>query len=63
MELNRDAPATKGDLLDLEARLNERHEMLRTEAGHTRDDLIETMRNIQTEMLKAFYNFGQSNSN
>ena len=58
MELNRDAPATKGDLLDLEARLNERHEMLRAEVGHTRDDLIETMRNIQTEMLKAFYNFG-----
>jgi len=58
MELNRDAAATKGDLLDLDARLNERHEMLRAEVGHTRDDLIETMRNIQTEMLKAFYNFG-----
>jgi hypothetical protein len=62
MDIDRNAPSTKGDLLDVEARINERHEMLRAEMGHTYADLKETMRDIQTELLKAFYSFGQSNS-
>jgi hypothetical protein len=40
---DRNAPATKGDLLDL------------------KDRLIETMRDVQTETLKAFYGFAESN--
>lgn len=61
MEIDRNAPATKGDLLDLKTRLNERHEMPRGEVAHPHEQTIETMRDIQTEMLKAFYSFGQSN--
>lgn len=40
------APATKGDLQQAIQGLEER--------------LTETMRDIQTEMLKAFYNYAQS---
>ena len=71
MDNDRNAPATKGDLQDLEsrqserlqdleARQNERHEMLRTEMGHSFHDLKEDFRDAQTELLKAFYNYAQS---
>ena len=33
---------------------------LRTEMQHQYDDLKETLRDVQTELLKAFYNFAQS---
>ena len=69
MEIDRNAPATKGDVLDLEvrlfeveARLNERHEMLRSEITYGYNDLKESMRDMQTELLKVFYNFATSNS-
>jgi hypothetical protein len=62
MELDRNAPATKGDLADLESRINERYDMLRAEVQHGYNDLRETLRDSQTELLKAFYSFGQSNS-
>ena len=52
----------KDDLKALEVRLSERHDMLRAELHHIQDDLKEAMRDGQTELLKAFYNFGQSNS-
>ena len=61
------APATKGDLKELEARvqnmearMNERHEMLRSEMHHISDDMKEALRDVQTEMLKAFYSFAQN---
>jgi len=67
MDTDRNAAATKGDLQDLEARLearlqglDERHEMLRAEMGHSFDDLKEIFRDTQTELLKAFYNYAQS---
>jgi hypothetical protein len=62
MEIDRNAPATKGDLADLDTRLSERIEMLRAEVQHGYNDLRETLRDSQTELLKAFYSFGQSNS-
>ena len=43
-------PATKQDVA-----------MLRSEMQHRHDNFVETMRDVQTELLKAFYNFGQSN--
>jgi len=58
VEIDRNAPATKGDIADLDQRL----EMLRTEVQHGYNDLRETIRDTQTELLKAFYSFGQSNS-
>jgi hypothetical protein len=60
MDNDRNDPATKGDLQDLEARQNERHEMLRAEMGHSFHELNETIREAQTELLKAFYNYTQS---
>ena len=44
-------PATKQDVA-----------MLRSEMQHMYDSLIETVRDVQTELLKAFYSFGQSNN-
>ena len=44
-------PATKQDVA-----------MLRSEMQHMYDSLVETIRDVQTELLKAFYNFGQSNN-
>jgi adenosine/AMP kinase len=66
-------PATKADLAALrvdltadlaavEARLNERIEILRGEVQHSFDDLKETMRDTQTELLKSFYTFAESNN-
>jgi hypothetical protein len=57
MDTDRNAAATKGDLQDLETRQNERHEMLRAELGHSFDDLKESFRDAQTELLKAFYHY------
>ena len=44
------APATKQDI-----------QMLRSEFQHGFDELKETVRDAQTELLKAFYNYAQSN--
>ena len=43
-------PPTKADI-----------EQLRSEFQHGFDDLKETMRDGQTELLRAFYNYAQSN--
>jgi hypothetical protein len=58
---NGNIPATKADIADLklelsalEARLNERHEILRSEMAHGYHDLKESMRDMQTELLKIF---------
>ena len=47
------APATKGDLQGAV-------EQLRSEINHQFDDLKETVRDIQTEILKAFYGYTQT---
>jgi Mg2+ and Co2+ transporter CorA len=47
MEDDRNAPATKGDLADQETRIVDR--------------LTEAIRDAQTEVLKAFYGFAESN--
>jgi len=52
---DRNMPATKADL----AALEERIEILRSEMQHSLQDLTETMRDGQTEVLKAFYSFAQ----
>jgi hypothetical protein len=48
---NGNAPATKSDV-----------EQIRSEFHRGFDDLKETMRDIQTELLKAFYNFADSST-
>jgi hypothetical protein len=80
---DRNAAATKGDVQDLETRLDERIksvetrlderiksvetrlderiDILQSEMQHRFDDVIEKMRDGQTEILKAFYTFAESN--
>ena len=52
MENDRNAPATKGDLEELRAEI--RNDMTELRAG-----LTEQMRDMQTEMLRAFYSYAQ----
>jgi hypothetical protein len=63
MDDNRNDPATKADISAVKADItagNERIDMLRSEFHHSFDELKETMRDAQTELLKAFYNYAQS---
>ncbi len=56
-------PATKRDIGELRtemAELKQNVEEMRSEFHHAYDDLRETIRDTQTEMLKAFYGFAQS---
>jgi len=64
-------PATKQDISELRAELKQDSgelraelkqeiEQLRAESHHEFDDLRETLRDVQTELLKAFYSFAQS---
>ena len=55
---DRNMPATKADL----AALNERVEILRAEMQHSLQDLNETIRDVETKLLKAFYGFAESNN-
>jgi hypothetical protein len=50
MENDRNAPATKGDVQDL-----------RAEMKAMEDRLVEAFRDGQTELLKAFYHYAQTN--
>ena len=65
-------PATKQDLAatrqdlrqeiaDTRQELRQEIAMVRSEMNHQFDDLKETVRDSQTELLKAFYSFGESN--
>jgi hypothetical protein len=69
--MNGDNPATKQDLKDLDASLRGeitelRGEVkqlateLRGEMKASEDRLIETLRDVQTELLKAFYSYATS---
>jgi hypothetical protein len=62
MEDNRNAPVTRGDLEDeitgLEARLNERYDILRSEMQHLHHDVVERLGDTETRLLKAFHSFG-----
>ena len=74
MDDDRNDPATKADITTVNERIDmlrsdvnelrsdvsERIDVLRSEFQHSFDDLKETMRDAQTELLKAFYNYAQS---
>jgi hypothetical protein len=71
MDDDRNDPATKADITTVNERIDmlrsdvnelrsdvsERIDVLRSEFQHSFDDLKETMRDAQTELLKAFYNY------
>lgn len=48
---DRDTPATKGDITDLDQKI----ELLRSEVNHSYADLAEKMHDAETRLLKAFY--------
>jgi wobble nucleotide-excising tRNase len=59
----------KGDLTDLESRLNENVAnlnesiaILRSEMNHQYRELVERISDTQTEVLRAFYSFAQTNN-
>ena len=64
-------PATKQDISELRtefsglrselrSEIRQTAEQLRSEFQHGFDDVKETLRDVQTELLKAFYSFAQS---
>ena len=58
MDNDRNAPATKGDLADQEARIVE---AIRDAQTDQEARIVEAIRDAQTEVLKAFYGFAESN--
>jgi hypothetical protein len=64
---DRNAPATKGDIADLEQKFEQKFEQvrgeidqLRGEVNHGYADLAERISDTETRLLKAFYDFAQS---
>ena len=61
---DRNSPATKGDLADLRTELkgdlSDSRTDLKRELAVQKDELIEVIRDSQTEILKAFYGFSQT---
>ena len=53
--------ATKSDLADVKSDLAEKIEQLRSEMSHQYNDLVERIHDGQTQLLKTFYDFAQSN--
>jgi hypothetical protein len=62
---NGNAPATKQDLVEVRqgiAELKQELAMNRSESQHMYDDLTETVRDNQTELLRAFYNIANTHN-
>jgi hypothetical protein len=51
------APATKGDIADLKTQMVQLH----SEMSHIYNDLVGRIADGETRVLKAFYNFAESN--
>ncbi len=58
---DRNAPATKGDIAELEQKFEEKFDQLRGEMNHGYADLAERISDSEGRLLKAFYDFAQSN--
>ncbi len=54
---DRNSPATKGDLTDLRTELKNE---IANQLASQKDEVIEAIRDSQTEVLKAFYGFSQT---
>ena len=65
-EVKTELAAVRGDVVSLNqavASVKQDVDMLRSEVHHGYDDLKETLRDVQTELLKAFYSFTESTHN
>jgi|HubBroStandDraft_1064217.scaffolds.fasta_scaffold36197_4 hypothetical protein len=58
---DRNAPATKGDIAGLEQKFDEKFGQLRGEMNHNFADLAQRISDRETRLLKAFYDFAESN--
>jgi hypothetical protein len=58
---DRNAPAAKGDIADFEQRFGQKLDQLRGEVNHGYADLAERISDSETRLLKAFYDFAESN--
>jgi hypothetical protein len=58
---DQNTPATKGDLAKLERKIEEKVEQLRSEVNHGYRDILERVSEGETRLLRAFYDFAQSN--
>jgi chromosome segregation ATPase len=58
--LKADISTLKADIRTVRAELDEKIEMVRAEMNHGYHDLKETLRDVQTEILKAFYGYTQT---
>ncbi len=54
------APATKGVIAELEARIDQKIEQLRSEVNHGYRDLVERMDDGFTKVLNAFYSIAET---
>ena len=54
--------ATRQDIEELRSATKQDIEQLRSETNHQYNDLVERITDAETRLLKAFYNFGQTNS-
>jgi uncharacterized protein YceH (UPF0502 family) len=55
-------PATKHDIEQLRSELKQDIELLRSEVSHIHRDLGERLERSETNLLKAFYSFAESNN-
>lgn len=60
MSQDSNSPATKGDLAAVKADINALESRLKTDMDAMESRLTEKMRDMQTEVLGAFYGFSQS---
>jgi predicted nucleic acid-binding Zn-ribbon protein len=56
-----DITAVKQDIGQLRSEVKQDIEQLRSEVNHGYNDLVERMADAETRLLKAFYDFAQSN--
>ena len=54
-------PATKGDIQQLHAEMQQEMQQLRAEMQHMYNDLVEGISDSETKLLKAFYTFAETN--
>jgi uncharacterized protein YicC (UPF0701 family) len=57
---NGNEPASKQDIELLRSEVRSEFEQVRSEFHHEFDEIKETMRDVQTEILRAFYGYTQT---
>jgi uncharacterized protein involved in exopolysaccharide biosynthesis len=61
-EMKQDIEQLRSETKELRSEMKQDIEQLRSETNHQYNDLVERITDAETRLLKAFYNFGQTNS-